>query len=177
MGTQADIRVPLPEQCQSEFDRQRHLGKISERLTANLHNKLGDGFRVVHGGRPVTFGGQWSRDTLVYRHGRLRATFSVAYDSMISPDDFQVSCVLTSPATALPELPVVAASLVLAAGATALGGPLAGVIAGATTLLAATLARSAWPFGRSTASEEHRDELLDSFDREAGVLRLDPLLS
>jgi len=166
MGMLTDIRVPLPEVCKGQLDCHRHLTEISDRLTANLRGRLGEEFEVLRDVRPVAFGGQWSRDTRVYRDGELRATFSVAYDYVISPHDFQVSCLLPAPARAMPTVPALAASLLLAVGATAVGGPVVGALAGGSTLLAVALAAHAGPFGRP-------GEAGDLFP--AG-LRLDPLL-
>jgi len=172
MGLLTDIRVPLPPECATPLDCHRHLSEISDRLTSNLRVRLGDGFEVLRDVRPVSFGGEWVRSTRVYRAGELRATFSVSYDWVTSPHDFEVSCLLPSPATAVPKAAAIAASLLIAGGATALGGPIAGALAGASTLLAAILAGRAWPFGRKPA-ESAPDEALLGLD---GGLQLDPLL-
>jgi hypothetical protein len=172
MGMLTDIRVPLPQECETQLDCHRHLGEISDRLTGNLRARLGDGFEVLRDVRPVAFGGQWSRATRVYRDGELRATFSVAYDYVLSPHDFEVSCLLPTPATAVPRAAAIAVSILVAGGATAFGGPLAGALAGGSTLLAAILAARAWPFGRTRRSATREEA---PFDVDGGF-RLDPLL-
>jgi hypothetical protein len=117
-----------------------HLDEVSGRLTSNLRVRLGDGFDVLREVRPSIVGGLWARETRVYRDGELRATFAVSYDYAISPHDFEVSCLLPAHATAIPKLPALAASLLLAGGVAAVGGALAGALAGGSLMLAATMA-------------------------------------
>ena len=169
MARLTDIRVPLPQRCEGQAECHRHLTEISDRLTANLRDRLADEFEILRDVRPVAFGGQWSRDTRVYRDDELRATFSVAYDYVISPHDFQVSCSIPARARTRSKAPALAASLLLAAGATSLGGPLVGVLAGGSLLLAGTLAGHAGPFGPVRAPL--------ATDLFPAGLRLDPLLS